>query len=84
MLPKNTLDWAITLPENLAKASKHWHLQPAARAAMAIVFPTHQTGVLAATAEGYEIHHPLGALGRLDHQDHGNTEDGSSTVHLRG
>ena len=78
MLPKNTLNW-----ENLAKANKHWHLQPAARAAMAIVFPTHQTVVLAATAEGYEIH-PPGALRRLDHQDHDNTEDGSSTVHLRG
>jgi len=48
---------------------------------MAIVFPTHQTVVVAATAEGYEIHHPPVALGRLDHQDHGNTEDGSSTVH---
>lgn len=48
---------------------------------MAIVFPTHQTAVVAETAEAYEILHPPGALGRLDHQDHGNMEDGSSTVH---
>lgn len=52
----------MTLPEIPAKASKHRHLQPAARAAMATILPTHQTAAVAATAEGSEIHYPPTAL----------------------
>lgn len=41
--PKSTLGWAITQPETWAKASKHKHLPPAARAVRVTIFlPTGQ------------------------------------------
>ena len=79
MLPKNTLDWQSNCSTRESGQGQQT-LAPAASSQSSHCLP-HQTVVVAATAEGYEIHYPPGALGGLDHQDRGNMEDGSSTVH---